>query len=116
MTEIDRDEIVRLLQQLGEPDDSRVSAAARELSDRVNGAGLDWDDILILDLGRVGSVAEPTTAAGNADVLSLIEGLLARADVSDSTRDELSGYKEDIAAGEFTDDDLRYLQALAARL
>ena len=116
MTEIDRDRIVRLLQRLGEPDDGRVSAAAKELSDLVKDAGVDWNDLLILNPGRADAEVEVSAGLENTDALSLIEGLLARSDVSETTRDELSGYKEDVAAGEFTDDDLRYLQALKARL
>ena len=46
----------------------------------------------------------------------LIDNLLARGDLSEDTRDELEGYKQDIAEGEFTEADSQYLQALAKRL
>ena len=62
-----------------------------------------------------GSV-ERTSAAGDREALSLIGKLLAKPGVYEGTRLELEGYKEDIAAGEFTGADRTYLRALHARM
>ena len=64
--------------------------------------------------------AETETPAGkgnrDADALALIKKLLARPGITDSFREEMAGYKADIAAGEFADADHKYLRALAKRL
>jgi hypothetical protein len=59
---------------------------------------------------------EPGTGGGNADSLALIDKLLARRGISEDLREELTGYKDDIAGGEFADADRRYLRALGKRL
>ncbi len=53
---------------------------------------------------------------GNKESLALIARLLAKSDISKDMREELQGYKEDIAEGEFEDMDHKYLRALHARL
>ena len=53
---------------------------------------------------------------GNKESLALIARLLAKSDISKDMREELQGYKEDIAEGEFEDVDRKYLRALHARL
>ncbi len=53
---------------------------------------------------------------GNKESLALITRLLAKSDISKDMREELQGYKEDIAGGEFEDMDRKYLRALHARL
>jgi hypothetical protein len=53
---------------------------------------------------------------GNKESLALIARLLAKSDISKAMREELQGYKEDIAEGEFEDMDRKYLRALHARL
>ena len=55
-------------------------------------------------------------ARGNKESLALIARLLAKSDISKDMREELQGYKEDIAEGEFEDMDRKYLRALHARL
>lgn len=50
-----------------------------------------------------------------AEAHTLIDGLIKQG-VSATTREELDGYKEDIAEGEFEASDLNYLRALAKRL
>jgi hypothetical protein len=62
--------------------------------------------------------AEPTaeTAGKNAASLSLIGKLLAKSGISQDLREELEGYKADIAEGDFGEADRRYLQAISARL
>ena len=64
---------------------------------------------------------EPTEPAGaggakHADSLALIDELLALRGISSDLRDELKGYKTDIAAGEFESRDRRYLGAIHKRL
>jgi hypothetical protein len=60
----------------------------------------------------------PTGKAGkkHADSMALIGELLAKPDISADMREELEGYKADIAAGEFTTGDRRYLSAVHKRL
>lgn len=60
----------------------------------------------------------PTGKAGkkHADSMALIGELLAKSDISADMREELEGYKADIAAGEFTTGDRRYLSAAHKRL
>jgi hypothetical protein len=59
----------------------------------------------------------PAAKAGNdAESRKLIDKLLARKGISDDLRAELNGYKTDIAEGEFTEADRRYLDALHKRL
>lgn len=53
-------------------------------------------------------------AAGDDE--ALIDRMLGEFDLSDQTRQDLLDLKEDIAAGEFTEMDRRYLDALYARL
>ncbi len=53
---------------------------------------------------------------GNKESLALIARLLAKSDISKDMREELQGYKEDIAEGEFEDMDRKYLRSLHARL
>ena len=62
--------------------------------------------------------AEPAAeAAGkNAESLTLIDKLLAKSGISQDLREELEGYKADIAEGDFGDGDRRYLRAINARL
>ncbi len=65
-----------------------------------------------------GEAAAPAPARdrGNKESLALIARLLAKSDISKDMREELQGYKEDIAEGEFEDMDRKYLRALHARL
>ena len=70
------------------------------------------------DLGDLGNLDElpQDPAAKNAESLALIDKLLAKDDNSEEFRQELEDYKADIAAGEFSDGDHRYLRALCKRL
>jgi hypothetical protein len=60
----------------------------------------------------------PTAKAGAKDVesIALIDRLLAKSNISTDLREELKGYKTNIAAGEFEDRDRRYLNAVYQRL
>ncbi len=58
----------------------------------------------------------PARDRGNKESLAVITRLLAKSDISKDMREELQGYKEDIAEGEFEDMDRKYLRALHAHL
>lgn len=144
MTEpLDRDEVIRLLDQLGGDQDADVLEAARDLHAQITAAGLNWDELLMPDVDTTmdstetdetavetdetavsdhsdqdGDDAAPSAGkkGKNAETLALIEKLLAKPDRSDALREELEEYKEDIAQGEFNAKDHQYVRALYARL
>ncbi len=68
------------------------------------------------DLEDEDSMSHAERKKMNAESLSLIEKLLARSDLSGDMREELRGYKEDIAEGEFEERDRKYLRSLSERL
>lgn len=143
MTEtLDRDELIGLLNSLGSEDDAEALAAARRAQALVAGAGVSWDELLVpeesaeedreLDEEPTEAEEEPTeaeeepaeaeeeppaeAAEKNAESLALIGKLLARKDISQELREELEGYKADIAEGDFTEADRTYLRAVSQRL
>jgi hypothetical protein len=134
---------VELLDRLGSEDNAGVVEAARTLHKEVTGPGLDWDVLLTPeeheepafddadedeDEGEYEDEAEDEPEvdaeafAGDvkdsrdAEVLALIERLLARRQLAEATREELAGYKEDIAEGELDEADRKYVRALHARI
>ncbi len=136
---LERETVVALLEKLGGADDAEVLAAARELHSHIEAADLSWDELIVpedaediedddedaLDeaeefLPEAGDTEEEHSPeqrqVADAESLALIDKLLAGAAQSKELREELKGYKEDIAEGEFTAADRRYLRALAARL
>lgn len=121
MTEVlKRDDMVELLQSLGSDQDEEVLAAARELHALVVEAGAAWEDLLAVEVAAGGhsESAEPPAQASetNAETLALINKLLARPGISDDFRDEMNGYKSDIAEGVFEEADRGYIRALYKRL
>jgi hypothetical protein len=120
---LDRDPFIALLDQLGDSDDTKVLAAARDIHRRMNDAGLNWGDLL-LPTGGDQTEAEPEAidppldqpAPAAGDDTALIGRLLARPGLSDDTRQEIEDLRADIASGVFTARDRKYLQALEARL
>lgn len=124
MTEaLDRDEVIELLEKLGSERDEEVLAAAREVHDRITAADASWEDLLVAeqtDDSENDAPEEPEapaeTTEDNAETLALIDKLLAKPDISDDFREELNGYKDDIAEGEFKAADHRYVRALYKRL
>lgn len=133
---LDRAELVSLLETLGSESDEEALAAARALDSKVAAAGMSWD-LLLTDGEDAGTEAaeaasedpdeEGSTAASlpadeaakRAETLALIDKLLARSGHSDDLRQELKGYKEELAAGEdgeFDDSDHAYIRALYKRL
>ena len=65
-----------------------------------------------------GETTRPAAKLGSkhADSIALIDELLAKSKISTDMREELEGYKTDIAAGEFAALDRRYLGAVHKRL
>ena len=55
-------------------------------------------------------------APGDPSVLAAIERMLARSDIAETTREELEGYKDSLAEGEFAESDRAYLRALESRI
>jgi hypothetical protein len=125
---LERSEVVELLRRLGESEDEVVLKAARDLHEKISRAGYDWDTLLAPDDGddeiledydddeEEDDASFSTAASETGDSLALIESLLTNKDISDSLREELQGYKEDIAENDFTESDATYLATLATRL
>lgn len=123
---LDRAELISLLETLGSASDEEVLAAARVLDAKVTAAGTSWSVLLAAGIGAPAAAddaEEPAfagdlsdVAAMNSESLTLIARLLARGGHSEELRDELEGYKADIAEGEFTAADHQYLRALYKRL
>jgi len=125
--ELDRGKLIGLLDKLGGGGDEDVLSAAPTIHTQVSASGQTWDQLLTepeipdtnwdtaeeADEEKKKSPEEKAT--GNREALSLIIKLLAKPDLYEGTRQELEGYKEDIAAGEFTGADHKYLHALRAR-
>ncbi len=125
---VDRTTFIELLEKLRHEDDAEVLAAAKEISRRMDEGGVTWEEVLVGgaqdddDEDGYGyddadeDNADDAPPADTSGDTALIEKLLARDDLSEETREELEDYKEDIAEGEFSAADSRYLQALAKRI
>lgn len=122
---LNRAEIVALLERLGGDDDAEVLESARALHAIIKAAGVGWDELLVAeDSGgtNVEMADEPATDETTANVggddgaMALVEKLLARPGITEDFRQELEGYKSDIAEGAFGPDDHRYLVAVSKRL
>jgi hypothetical protein len=122
---MDRDSFIALLDKLGDGDDATCLAAAREIHQRMQAANLKWSDLLAPVGGGDDGDGDDTADAGEpldrtaepiTEDFALIDRLLARSDLSQDMRDELTGMREDIGSGEFTARDRKYLQSLEARL
>jgi hypothetical protein len=129
MPDLDRAQLLELLDRLGAPDDADVLAAARALHGKISESGLSWDTLLQLDADASGheqddspheeassAVPGERPSGGKAEVAFLIERLLARGNISDTLREELVDFKRAIADGSFDDMDAQYVRALAKRL
>lgn len=129
---IDRDALIELLEKLGSADDAEVVAAAREIDVRVKGGGATWNDLLVADAEPATTMDDPDPVASvpddvpseskagpppdDSESARLIESLLAMKELSPELREELEGYKQDMADGEFGDMDRSYLRSLHKRL
>jgi len=123
---MDRNSFITLLDKLGDADDAVCLAAAREIHQRMEQSNLQWSDLLVPVNGEAvagdddaeapaGEPLDQPAQAGSEDY-ALIDRLLARSGLSDDTREELTGMRADIASGEFSARDRKYLQNLEARL
>lgn len=121
MPALDRDELIDLLERLGSPDDASVLDAARLLDRTVREAGTTWAELLV---SVDDETAVPTPSGREAPHLApepgsdleLIDHMLSTYDLAPQTRQDLEDMKADIAEGEFTDRDARYVRDLHARL
>lgn len=119
-----RDELIELLERLDSERDEEVLEAAHALRDRLGEAGLTWDDLLAPeepadeadDEGPPLAEAPAAKDGRTGETLALIGKLLARPGISEDFREELEGYRQDIAEGAFDDRDHDYVRALHKRL
>ncbi len=135
-----RDDVIELLKKLGSDRDEDVVEAAREVHARITAAGATWEELLVPDEAAAESddiddaaadeiddtespdpedettLSTAETGAKDAESIVLIDKLLAKSDISTDMREELKGYKTDIAEGEFEARDRRYLSAVYKRL
>ncbi len=102
----------------GTAEEEDDGAAGREEADEdaAEPAEADGEDARFAEADDEDAAPAPAQGSGNKESLALIAGLLAKSDISKDMRQELQGYKEDIAEGEFEDMDRKYLRALHARL
>ncbi len=125
---LDRTALMELLNKLGSEQDEEALQAARDAHGMVTTSGASWDDLLVSENGPLPESAvtpdeeapeSPETGAplpDDAESLALIDKLMALSDLSESLREELEGYREDIAEKEFEAPDRKYLRALHQRL
>ncbi|MCH6589534.1 MAG: hypothetical protein O6829_02340 [Alphaproteobacteria bacterium] len=100
-------------EEAAEPAEADGEAAEREEAEREEA---DGEDAQFAEADGEDAAPTPARDRGNKESLALIARLLAKSDISKDMREELQGYKEDIAEGEFEDMDRKYLRALHARL
>ncbi|MSP87205.1 MAG: hypothetical protein EXQ92_00085 [Alphaproteobacteria bacterium] len=120
MPHLNRDDFIRLLNQLGDANDADALAAAREVDRRVKASGTGWDSLLSPPPGQADddapAPAHPLPPGEAADDAALIDHLLAGDDLNADTREILTDLKADIAEGNFTAADRAYLRNLRDRL
>lgn len=129
MSEIDRDSFLESLEKLFSENDEEVLASARSIKEQMDEAGVSWDMLLVQAPGEDDDDDDydndddddedsgfARAAPAPDDDLAMIEELLSKHEISDETREELEDYKEDIAEGDFTESDHRYLQSLYQRV
>ena len=135
-TDLERDDFLVLLEKLKSEDDKEILSAARDINAKMTVAGVSWNDLLISqdeaienidashdnDHGNQNDENEHTDDNFEAlndeesqEAISLIK-TIENMKVSETTKQELSEYKDDLKEGEFEKMDLRYLRALKARL
>jgi hypothetical protein len=129
MRKPDRTRFIELLGQLGAENDETVLNAARELHRGVREAELDWNDLLRADeaveenkeydhlpLADAAAQAGPAAPADKSEDMKIVDRLLARKDLSESTRGDLTEFKRSIREGTLDRMDADYIRALAKRL
>lgn len=131
MTLPDRTGLIALLERLESEKDEDVLAAAREIAAMKKQADTDWaaildavtdnDDDDIWD-GTIDENADEADSGGEADPsdagddAKLIAELLARDDLSETTRQDLADFQTEAARGPLGKGDSRYVRALHRRL
>lgn len=135
---VDRTTFIELLDKLRSEDEAEVVAAARDINRRMDEADLSWRDVLAPEQSDEDALEDDDEADDFEDdydddededadeiafegddakqAVALIEQILARYELSESTEEDLRDYLTDIAEGEFTEADNRYVQALHTRL
>lgn len=128
MADLDRSEMLGLLERLGAADDQEVLASARSLNARIAEAGLTWDDLLRAnprslesvdadeDLNDEDAGPQPVVVGEKADDAKLIDQILARKGVSKEMRQSLAELKRGLSDGTTDASDRRYIRALARRM
>ncbi len=99
-----------------EEEDEDAAGRVEESEDAAEPAEADGEDARFAEADGEDAAPAAPRDPGNKESLALIARLLAKSDISKDMRQELQGYKEDIAEGEFEDMDRKYLRALHARL
>ncbi len=99
-----------------EEDEAPGGTAEEEDEDAAGREEADGEDAQFAEADDEDAAPAAPRDPGNKESLALLARLLAKSDISKDMRQELQGYKEDIAEGEFEDMDRRYLRALHARL
>ncbi|MDJ0684560.1 MAG: hypothetical protein QNJ84_07665 [Alphaproteobacteria bacterium] len=137
---VDRTTFIELLDKLRSEDEAEVVAAARDINRRMDEAELSWRDVLAPEQSDQDDLEDDDEADDFEDnddddeddfdeddevafegedakqAAAQIERILARYELSDTTEEDLRDYLTDIAEGEFTEADNRYVQALHKRL
>jgi hypothetical protein len=135
MADLDRGEIIGMLERLGAAEDQEVLTAARSLHARVSEAGVKWDDLLrgpasdgddAEDEAEEAEEAEevkesPPVAAAplpndKAEDAKIIDQILVRKGLSKEMRQSLAELKRGLGDGSTDAADRRYIRALAKRL
>ena len=102
---------------IGDTDDAEDTEDSDDIGDTDDTDDADdADDAGYEDLDDESAEPAAKAAGKNAESLTLIDKLLAKSGISQDLREELKGYKADIAEGDFGDGDRRYLRAINARL
>ena len=99
-----------------EEEDEDAAGRVEESEDAAEPAEADGEDARFAEADGEDAAPAAPRDPGNKESLALIARLLAKSDISKDMRQELQGYKEDTAEGEFEDMDRKYLRALHARL
>ncbi len=97
-------------------DEAPGGTAEEEDEDAAGREEADGEDAQFAEADDEDAAPAAPRDPGNKESLALLARLLAKSDISKDMRQELQGYKEDIAEGEFEDMDRKYLRALHARL
>jgi hypothetical protein len=136
---LDRENIIRLLNQLGSDNDEEVMTSARALNAQVKGADADWNDLLVSEdepepePEKAEQAEEPKQEEpkqeekrvnkntngqelSDTDAIKIIDKIISKENISEYLKEELEDYKRDISEGEFEASDRSYLISLNKRL